>query len=56
MKIYEVDHLICPMCGGDMRIITFIEDFKIVKKTLDYLRIYGFGKKRLAFRINTLTR
>ena len=25
-KIYEVDPLICPKCGGQMRIIAFIED------------------------------
>lgn len=29
-----------------MRIIAFIEDYKIVKKILDYLGIYEFGKKR----------
>ena len=29
-----------------MRIIAFIEDYKIVKKILDHLGIYEFGKKR----------
>jgi len=52
-KIYEVDPLACPRCGGDMRIIAFIEDYKIIKKILDYLRIYEFGKKRSPPRINT---
>jgi len=28
-----------------MRIIAFIEDYKVVKKILDYLGIYEFGKK-----------
>ena len=45
-KIYEVDPLICPRCGKKMRIIAFIEDYKIVKKILDYLGIYEFDKKR----------
>ncbi|MBC8390483.1 MAG: transposase, partial [Actinobacteria bacterium] len=36
-KIYEVDPLLCPKCGGEMRIIAFIEDYKVVKKILDYL-------------------
>jgi len=36
-----------------MRIIAFIEDYKIVKKILDYLKIYEFGKKRSPPRINT---
>jgi len=38
-KIYEVNPLICPKCGGDMRIIAFIEDYKIVRKILDWLGI-----------------
>jgi hypothetical protein len=45
-KIYEVDPLICPVCRGQMKIIAFIEDYKIVKKILDYLGIYEFGNKR----------
>lgn len=36
-----------------MRIIAFIEDYKIVKKILDYLGIYEFGKKRSPPKINT---
>ena len=45
-KIYEVDPLICPKCGGEMRIIALLEDYKIVKKILDYLGIYEFERKR----------
>ena len=45
-KIYEVDPLVCPRCGGKMRIIAFIEDYKVVKKILDYLGIYEFERKR----------
>ena len=45
-KIYEVDPLICPICQGKMRIIAFIEDYKVVKKILDYLGIYEFERKR----------
>jgi len=52
-KIYEVDPLICSKCGGTMRIIAFIEDYKIVKKILDYVGIYEFGKKRAPPKINT---
>jgi len=44
-KIYEVDPLTCPKCGGKMRVIAFIEDYKIVKKILDYLGIYEFERK-----------
>ena len=52
-KIYEVDPLTCPKCGGTMRIIAFIEDYKIVKKILDYVGIYEFGKKRAPPKIET---
>ena len=45
-KIYEVDPLICPKCGGDMRIIAFIEGYKIVRKILDYLGIDEFKRDR----------
>ena len=43
-KIYEVDPLICPKCGGNMRIIAFIEDYKVIRKILDYLGIYEFKR------------
>lgn len=45
-KIYEVDPLTCPKCGGQMRIIAFIEDYKIIRKILDYLGIYEFKRDR----------
>ena len=45
-KIYEVDPLICPKCGGDMRIIAFIEDYGVIRKILDYLGIYEFKRDR----------
>jgi len=45
-KIYEVDPLTCPKCGGDMRIIAFIEDCKVIKKILDWLGIYEFKRDR----------
>ena len=47
------DPLVCSCCGGEMRIIAFIEDYKIVKKILDYVGIYEFGKKRSPPKINT---
>jgi len=36
-----------------MRIIAFIEDYKIVKKILDYLRIYESQRKRPPPKIDT---
>jgi len=51
-KIYEVDPLVCSRCGGQMKIIAFIEDYKIVKKILDYVGIYEFERKRPPPRID----
>ena len=45
-KIYEVDPLICPKCKGQMRIIAFIDDYKVVRKILDYLGIYEFKRDK----------
>jgi len=45
-KIYEVDPLVCSKCGGDMRIIAFIEDYKVIKKILDWLGIDEFRRDR----------
>ena len=52
-KIYEVDPLTCSKFGGEIRIIAFIEDYKIVKKILDHLGIYEFGKKRAPPKMET---
>ena len=52
-KIYEVDPLLCSQCGDKMRIIAFIEDYKIVKKILDHVGIYEFERKRPPPRIET---
>ena len=52
-KIYNIDLLICPKCGGDMMIVAFIEDYKVVKKILDYLGIYELERKRPPPRIDT---
>jgi hypothetical protein len=43
-KIYEVDPLVCPKCKGSMRIIAFIEDYKVIKKILDWLGIDEFKR------------
>jgi len=45
-KIYEVDPLLCPKCGAKMRIIAFIEDYKVAKKILDYMGINEVQRKR----------
>jgi len=38
-KVYEVDPLICPSCGGQMKIIAFIEDHKVIDKIIGHLKL-----------------
>lgn len=38
-KIYEIDPLICPQCGGTMRIVSFIEDKKVIDKIIEHLNL-----------------
>jgi len=36
-RVYEVDPLVCPSCGGEMRIIAFIVDHGVVDQILRHL-------------------
>jgi hypothetical protein len=45
-KIYEVDPLHCPHCGGVMRIISFIYERKVIKKILDHLGLLKKGEAK----------
>jgi hypothetical protein len=38
-KVYEVDPLICPSCGGQMKIIAFIEDHKVIDRIIRHLKL-----------------
>ncbi len=38
-KVYELDPLLCPECGGQMSIISFIEDHKVIDKIIDHLKL-----------------
>ncbi len=38
-KVYEVDPLICPSCGGKMSIISFIEEPKIIDRIIRHLKL-----------------
>jgi len=39
-KIWKNDPLVCPKCQSEMRIISFIENPKIIKKILKYLNLW----------------
>jgi len=38
-KVYEIDPLVCPKCGGTMRIVSFIKDHKVIDKIIDHLKL-----------------
>ena len=38
-KFYEVDPLLYPTCGGQMRIISFIEEPKTIDKIIGHLKL-----------------
>jgi hypothetical protein len=40
-RIYEVDPLVCPRCGGTMRIIAFITEPRVIGKILKHLADKG---------------
>ena len=36
-RIYEVLPLVCPKCGGEMRIIAFINDDLVIREILGHI-------------------
>ncbi len=40
-RIFEVDPLVCPRCGGTMRIIAFITEPRVIGKILAHLAATG---------------
>ncbi len=38
-RIYEVFPLVCPMCGGQMRLIAFITDGAQIRKILEHIGV-----------------
>jgi len=38
-KVYEVNPLVCPHCGGTMKIIAFLTDYSVVDRIIDHLKL-----------------
>jgi len=38
-KVYEVDPLLCPQCGAEMKVISFIEDPKVIDRIIRHLKL-----------------
>ena len=37
-RVYEVDPLVCPRCGSEMRVIGFITEPAVIDRILDHIR------------------
>ena len=38
-KVYEVDPILCPHCGAEMKVIAFIEDHKVIDNIITHLKL-----------------
>jgi hypothetical protein len=38
-KVYEVDPMVCPQCGGKMKIIAFLTNFSVVDRIIAHLKL-----------------
>jgi hypothetical protein len=38
-EVYEVDPLVCPQCGGQMKVISFLTDYAVVDRIISHLRL-----------------
>ena len=38
-KVYEVDPLLCPKCGGVMKVVAFITDYQAIDRIIDHLKL-----------------
>ena len=38
-RIYEILPLLCPMCGGKMRLIAFIAEDTQIRRILDHISV-----------------
>lgn len=40
-KVYEVDPMLCPHCGAEMRLMALIEDPPIIEQILKHLQLWN---------------
>jgi hypothetical protein len=44
-KVCEVDPMLCPKCGGAMKIVAFIGDYPAVDRIIDHLKLTFVAEK-----------
>ena len=53
-RVYEIDPLVCPRCGGEMRVVAFILDHQVVDQILRHLEQSGEHRQRAPPRASSL--
>jgi len=38
-KVYEVDPMVCPKCGGTMKVVAFLTEHAVVDRIIDHLKL-----------------
>ena len=44
-KVYEVDPMACPKCGGQMKVIAFLTDYPVVDRIINHLKLTFIADK-----------
>ncbi|MGA2587528.1 MAG: transposase [Candidatus Aminicenantales bacterium] len=44
-KVYEVDPLICPRCGGRMKVVAFLTSYTVVDRIMEHLKLTFVAEK-----------
>jgi ribosomal protein S27E len=52
-KVYEVDPMVCPKCGGQMKVVAFITDYAAVDRIIDHLKLTFVAEKPPPSRVLT---
>jgi len=39
LKVYEVDPMVCPKCGGMMKVVAFLTEHAVVDRIIDHLKL-----------------
>ena len=38
-EVYEVDPMVCPQCGGQMKVVSFLTDWAVVDRIINHLKL-----------------
>ena len=38
-KVYEIDPMLCPKCGGRMKVVAFLTEYAVVDRIIDHLKL-----------------